>query len=151
MTRMPRRGLIDLHMSLAVTLAILVFISCLFGLGAKVDGLELQREQALASNALRGRMQEVADQATANTDWDDAVDRASNRIDLPWISENIGAYYTQPRRFRFVCLLNGAGRAVFAMERGRPISPERFTGLLGRRPRWSPMSAPGKPVGRHSL
>jgi signal transduction histidine kinase/ActR/RegA family two-component response regulator len=121
--------LFDGGLLLAVALAVFIFVGGLFGLAANVDLLAKHREEAQAQNAMRDRVQEVADQVTANTNWDDAVEHASNHYDPLWITENIGLYYSQPRRFRFVILTDPSDRPVFGMDRGKPVDPARFAPL----------------------
>ena len=124
-----RRRLIDANVTMAICLAAVVSVSALLALGDNVDQLASRRETALALNGMQGRMQEIADQVTANTNWDDAVDHASNHFDAAWIAENIGYYYTQPRRFQWVYLLDGANRPVFGMDSCKTVDLSRFAGL----------------------
>ncbi|QUD87751.1 ATP-binding protein [Phenylobacterium montanum] len=119
----------DRGLSLAVGLAALVFFGGLIGLGANVDRLARHREETQAVNALKGRMQEVGDQVVGNADWDDAVAHASNILDMPWISENIGFFFSQPSRFQFVYLIAPDGRRVFGMDHGKAADPAHFAPL----------------------
>ncbi len=123
-------------LSLAIALAVLAFVGGLIGLGANVDFLARQREETQAVNALHGRINEVGDQVVGNADWDDAVAHASVTLDQPWIRENIGFFFSQPGRFRFVYLVDGADHDVFGMDQGKPVDPSHF----------SPLSAAAAPL-----
>ena len=113
----------------AIGLAVLVFVGGLFGLAANVDVMARHREEAQTLNALHGRILEVGDQVVGNANWDEAVIHASNRLDAPWIAENIGSFFSQPGRFQFVYLLDANDRAVFAMDHGKVVSPDQYAGL----------------------
>jgi signal transduction histidine kinase/CheY-like chemotaxis protein len=128
-TSPPKPRLFDLGLSLAFALAALAIVGGLIGLGANVDGLARHREEVQAQNALRGRIQEVADQVVGNADWDEALAHASNRYDAHWVGENIGSFFSQPGRFRFVYLLDPSDRLAFGMDRGKAVDPDHFTPL----------------------
>jgi signal transduction histidine kinase/ActR/RegA family two-component response regulator len=114
---------------LAVLIAALVFFGGLVGLGANADRLARLREQAQAANALQGAIQEAADQVFSQANWDTALEHASNKIDMPWVVENVGSFLSQPGRFRFVYLIDPTGHAVFAMDHGQDVAPKTFAGI----------------------
>ena len=125
----PVRRIFSNGMTPAIVLAVIVFFGGLIGLGANADLLAKHREEAQALNAFRDRVLEVADQATANTEWDDAVLNVSDHFNLPWVIQNIGFYYTQPSRYEVVYVIDKTDRPVFGMSKGGIIAPNQFDGL----------------------
>ncbi|MDR3509321.1 MAG: ATP-binding protein [Caulobacteraceae bacterium] len=115
----------------ALAIALIVFLAGLLGLGANVDYMARQREETQAENALKGRIQEVAIQVTANTEWDDAVENLTNHFNFNWAKENIGSYYSQPGRFSFAYVIDPNGKNVFGVDAGKIVPPDRFSALAG--------------------
>ena len=116
---------------LAVLIAIVVFFGGLVGLGANADRLARDREEAQAANALRGVIREQAEQVSDQANWDTALEHASNRIDMPWVVENIGSVMSQPGRAQYVYLLDSNDRPVFAMDHRKVVAPSTFSAIAG--------------------
>ena len=126
---LSRARLLDPGLAIAIGLSLLTFVGGLIGLAANVDLMARHREESQARNALHDRVQEVADQLDSNTEWDEAVQATSIKLDLPWIRKNFGDYYSQPGKYEFDLLLGPDGQQIYAMDHNRDVEPGHFAGL----------------------
>ncbi|HLY56822.1 MAG TPA: response regulator, partial [Stellaceae bacterium] len=110
------RYAVDLHLIGATVLAVVVFIACLFGLAAYVDGLARERAEAQVGNAVQGRIQEIADRLPPQLDWDEAMAHLDNEYDPAWAAANIGHYFCETRGFKLAYILDSENAPLFAME-----------------------------------
>lgn len=113
----------------AASLALLVFLGSLTGLGRYVDNLANQREETQAENAFHGLVQEIAAQPPTQVDWDDAVLYIDNAYDPDWVLTHIGHYFCDTLDFRFAYLLDRANQPIFGMVNKRPVEPGQFEEL----------------------
>jgi signal transduction histidine kinase len=113
----------------AASLAIVVFLGSLTGLGHYVDNLANQREETQAENAFHGLVEEIAAQSPIQVDWDDAVLNIDNAYDPEWTLTHIGHYFCDTLNFRFVYLLDRSNQPIFGMVNKRPVEPGQFEAL----------------------
>jgi signal transduction histidine kinase len=86
------------------------------------DHAAKRREQILVDNGLAGRMQEAENAAMSETMWDEAVRNLDLKYDPAWAHANVGQYFNQTAGFEISYVLDGADKAIFAME-GDTLKP----------------------------
>ncbi len=60
-----------------------------------VDDLTAREEQALVSRTIDRRLEQMTEDVTSATIWDDAWTSTAPRLDMAWIHVNFGEYYAQ--------------------------------------------------------
>ncbi len=125
----PGNRSMDRKFIAAASLALVVFLGSLTGLGRYVDNLANQREEAQAANAFHGLVQEIALQPPTQVDWDDAVLNIDNAYDPDWALTHIGNFFCDTLGFRFVYLLDRSNHSIFGMVNKQPVKPSQFEEL----------------------
>lgn len=60
-----------------------------------VDEMTARSEQALVTRTIDRRLEQMIEDVTSATIWDEAWTSASPRLDMAWIHINYGEYYAQ--------------------------------------------------------
>ena len=117
---------IDLAVYPAIFVGIILFSLSIFILSNRIDWSSIRHEEDLARNGISWKIAEVENQLSENSDWDLAVEKANNSIDLDWIHENLGSYYFHKDNVDFLYLVNGEGQFVYGLDQGKRTGPDSF-------------------------
>jgi diguanylate cyclase (GGDEF)-like protein len=106
-----------------------LFIGSLFLGAERVDYAERMREQALVTNAVGQRLNEVGETLTSDVVWDEALENLDNHFDPAWADINIGRNLTHVFNFRTVYVLDAFDRPEFAADANGHIPLATFAPL----------------------
>ncbi len=89
-----------------------------------VDDLTAREEQTLVSRTVDRRLEQMVENVTSATIWDDAWTRTTGPLDLAWAHINFGEYYAQYMGHDWTVLFDGSGALRYASAAGeaRPLS-----------------------------
>jgi signal transduction histidine kinase/DNA-binding response OmpR family regulator len=110
----------------AALLAIVISFGSMAGLATYVDRSARVREETQASNALQGRIQELAERVTSITDWDDSVAHIDNEFDQPWIDNYVGHYFCENIGFSVIYILDASDDPIYGMRNDKSTGGADF-------------------------
>lgn len=111
--------------------AIILLVATLAAVGAEIDRASFRREQAVVSNGLISRVNEISGQVVPQAVWDEAVVHLDNRFSPDWARDNIGTYLHATNGFNFSWVLDADDRPVYGMESGADVPLDRYDRLAG--------------------
>ncbi len=119
------RGRLRRTLFLGVIVAMLLLagaIGTLAWWARAVDEMTARQEQALVTRTLDRRLEQIAEDVTSATIWDDAWTNTTSRLDMAWIDTNFGVYYAQYMGHDVTVLFDAAGDLRYA-SRGGELAP----------------------------
>jgi signal transduction histidine kinase/CheY-like chemotaxis protein len=117
---------IDWKTITAALLAIVISFGSMAGLAAYVDRSARVREETQASNALQGRIQEMAERVTSITDWDDSVAHIDNDFDQAWTDNYVGHYFYENIGFTVSYILDASDQPIYGMRNDKSTGGADF-------------------------
>jgi signal transduction histidine kinase len=88
-----------------------------------IDQVQAQGEHELVKRTLERRLERLTDDITSAAIRNDAVKATQGRLDMTWIDENFGVYYSQYQHHDRTILIDADGRLVYASEGGEMTAP----------------------------
>ncbi len=96
-----------------------------------VDEMTARQEQALVTRTLDRRLEQIAEDVTSATIWDDAWTNTTSRLDMAWIDTNFGVYYAQYMGHDVTVLFDAAGDLRYASRGGELAPVKEATAFAG--------------------
>jgi signal transduction histidine kinase len=96
-----------------------------------VDEMTARQEQALVTRTLDRRLEQIAEDVTSATIWDDAWTSTSSRLDMAWIDMNFGVYYAQYMGHDLTVLFDAADDLRYASRGGERVPEKAATAFAG--------------------
>jgi two-component system, sensor histidine kinase len=130
------RGRLRRTLFLGVFVALLLLagaISTMAWWARAVDEMTARQERALVTRTIDRRLEQIAEDVTSATIWDDAWTSTSSRLDMAWIDMNFGVYYAQYMGHDVTVLFDAAGDLRYASKGGElaPVKDARaFAGAV---------------------
>lgn len=102
--------------------AIATLAAGIFVFAQRSDEIAREREEAVISNGLSGRVHEIEHLIVPNAVWDDSVRNLDNHFDASWAHDNIGQFYKSTGGFGFALVLDAEDGVKYAMIDGEDTS-----------------------------
>ncbi len=128
------RGRLRRTLFLGVFVALLLLagaISTMAWWARAVDEMTARQEQALVTRTLDRRLEQIAEDVTSATIWDDAWTSTSSRLDMAWIDMNFGVYYAQYMGHDLTVLFDAADDLRYASRGGERVPEKAATAFAG--------------------
>jgi len=96
-----------------------------------VEEMTARQERALVTRTIDRRLEQMAENVTSATIWDDAWTNTSSRLDMAWIDTNFGVYYAQYMGHDRTVLFSAAGDLRYASKGGEITPVTEATAFAG--------------------
>ena len=110
----------DFVLPLAI-IASLIILTLTMGVHVSVQAFDREnvaREQALATNGIALRVEEVALMVVPQADWDEAIRHLDNSYDAAWAESNVGKYLWTTNGFDRSFVLDANDKPIFSSHEG---------------------------------
>ena len=94
-----------------------------------VDGLEADRETAQVRRSIRHSLERTVQAVDTATTWDEAVKATREPIDIKWVHDNFGVYYSRYFGHDVTLLFDHRGEPVYAAADGSVVPLSRIAGF----------------------
>lgn len=113
----------------------LVCLVALGGLGSLVyawrslNYYEAVQETALAQRTLNTALQRMAAETASATSWNEAYAHVRGPIDLDWVDQHLGVYYSSSFEHDFTLVFDSAGTPIYGSLHGRVAPPPSYQSI----------------------